>query len=154
MPAFSSARSSRPPAGPTKGWPLRSSRSPGCSPTSMTDASGEPSPNNGLGSFPPQLAGPATRGSFSQPRKGRAVRDQGGRSEVSTHGRHVPRRGGGQSGRQVWAGTVSGIPGPEGREIETVPAQTCLPDWAGTVSGIPGPEGREIEGGRQEELTV
>src|SRR6185312_11153396 len=33
------------PAGPTKGWPARSSLSPGCSPTSITCACAGPSPN-------------------------------------------------------------------------------------------------------------
>src|SRR5712671_446294 len=45
MPAASSARSRRRPAGPTKGSPLRSSSSPGCSPTSMTLACSSPAPN-------------------------------------------------------------------------------------------------------------
>src|SRR5687767_2366071 len=45
MPASSSARSRSLPAGPTKGWPARSSASPGCSPTSITSALRGPSPN-------------------------------------------------------------------------------------------------------------
>src|SRR5438105_14585064 len=45
MPARASASSSRWPAGPTNGFPARSSRSPGCSPTNMTVAPTAPSPN-------------------------------------------------------------------------------------------------------------
>ena len=45
MPASASARSSSLPAGPTNGWPLRSSASPGCSPTSISAAPRGPSPN-------------------------------------------------------------------------------------------------------------
>src|SRR5690349_18477447 len=45
MPASSSALSSMRPAGPTNGCPSRSSRSPGCSPTSMTSLLASPSPN-------------------------------------------------------------------------------------------------------------
>ena len=44
MPASSSARSSSRPAGPTNGSPLRSSTSPGCSPTNTTRASAGPMP--------------------------------------------------------------------------------------------------------------
>src|SRR5437588_676098 len=44
MPASASARSSSPPAGPTNGRPAWSSRSPGCSPTSMTRAPAPPTP--------------------------------------------------------------------------------------------------------------
>ena len=44
-PAASSALSSSAPAGPTNGSPARSSRSPGCSPTSISDAVDEPRPN-------------------------------------------------------------------------------------------------------------
>src|SRR5436305_7103098 len=44
MPASARARSSSPPEGPTKGWPSTSSRSPGCSPTSMIGACSAPSP--------------------------------------------------------------------------------------------------------------
>src|SRR3954453_4286219 len=44
MPASSSAWSSSRPAGPTNGRPSRSSRSPGCSPTSIRSAAGGPSP--------------------------------------------------------------------------------------------------------------
>ena len=40
-----SARSSSLPAGPTNGWPARSSASPGCSPTSISRARRAPSPN-------------------------------------------------------------------------------------------------------------
>jgi hypothetical protein len=43
-PASSRQRSRRSPAGPTNGWPSRSSRSPGCSPTSITSAGTGPSP--------------------------------------------------------------------------------------------------------------
>src|SRR5438477_357493 len=43
--AAASARSSRRPAGPTNGWPARSSSWPGCSPISITRARGLPSPN-------------------------------------------------------------------------------------------------------------
>src|SRR5438874_9278994 len=43
MPASSSARSRSLPAGPTNGWPARSSASPGCSPTIMTSALRGPS---------------------------------------------------------------------------------------------------------------
>src|SRR5919204_4831381 len=45
MPASSSAASRTPPAGPTNGSPARSSRSPGCSPTSITRALAGPAPN-------------------------------------------------------------------------------------------------------------
>src|SRR5438270_6017252 len=45
MPAASKASSRTRPAGPTKGRPCLSSWSPGCSPTNMTSASREPSPN-------------------------------------------------------------------------------------------------------------
>src|SRR6266540_3822567 len=45
MPASSIAWSRRRPAGPTKGRPARSSRSPGCSPTNITSAVLRPSPN-------------------------------------------------------------------------------------------------------------
>src|SRR6266511_5058 len=45
MPASSRARSRSLPAGPTNGAPSTSSRSPGCSPTSMTSAVRAPSPN-------------------------------------------------------------------------------------------------------------
>src|SRR5512133_2134801 len=45
MPAASSARSRRRPAGPTKGRPERSSSSPGCSPTRRISAVAGPSPN-------------------------------------------------------------------------------------------------------------
>ena len=38
MPASASARSSSLPAGPTNGWPARSSSLPGCSPTSISSA--------------------------------------------------------------------------------------------------------------------
>ena len=44
IPTRSSSSSRTRPAGPTKGWPSRSSTSPGCSPTSMGSASGGPSP--------------------------------------------------------------------------------------------------------------
>src|SRR5216684_2670007 len=44
MPASLSARSSSNPAGPTKGEPARSSRSPGCSPTNMICEPARPSP--------------------------------------------------------------------------------------------------------------
>src|ERR1700730_13932454 len=44
MPASPSARASSRPAGPTNGNPSTSSRSPGCSPTSMIGASGWPCP--------------------------------------------------------------------------------------------------------------
>src|SRR2546427_1480232 len=44
IPAFSSEVSRILPAGPTKGLPSRSSRSPGCSPTSITRARKGPSP--------------------------------------------------------------------------------------------------------------
>src|SRR4051794_17475802 len=44
MPASSSAASRIPPAGPTNGSPARSSRSPGCSPTSITRAEVGPDP--------------------------------------------------------------------------------------------------------------
>src|SRR2546428_9370302 len=44
MPASASARSSSFPAGPTNGWPLRSSASPGCSPTSISGLLPPPSP--------------------------------------------------------------------------------------------------------------
>src|SRR6058998_520510 len=44
MPASPSARSSSRPAGPTNGSPLRSSWSPGCSPTKTTRAVSGPSP--------------------------------------------------------------------------------------------------------------
>src|SRR5688572_26065018 len=44
IPACSSARSSSFPAGPTNGWPARSSASPGCSPTSISSARDGPSP--------------------------------------------------------------------------------------------------------------
>src|SRR3954466_3461288 len=44
MPAASRPRSSSRPAGPTNGWPSRSSRSPGCSPTSITRERFSPSP--------------------------------------------------------------------------------------------------------------
>ena len=44
MPASSSASSSNRPAGPTNGCPSRSSRSPGCSPTSISSERGSPSP--------------------------------------------------------------------------------------------------------------
>src|SRR5579872_1688485 len=45
MPASARHRSSNFPAGPTKGWPARSSASPGCSPTNMIRARSAPSPN-------------------------------------------------------------------------------------------------------------
>src|SRR6185295_18577293 len=45
MPASASARSSSLPAGPTNGWPLRSSSLPGCSPTNISSAFFAPSPN-------------------------------------------------------------------------------------------------------------
>src|SRR3712207_5149531 len=45
MPASPSARSSSRPAGPTNGSPLRSSWSPGCSPTKTMRAVSGPSPN-------------------------------------------------------------------------------------------------------------
>src|SRR6266508_699091 len=45
MPAVSSASSRTRPAGPTNGWPIRSSLSPGCSPTNTTCDSRAPSPN-------------------------------------------------------------------------------------------------------------
>src|SRR5258705_1715037 len=44
MPASARARSRSLPAGPTKGWPVRSSSLPGCSPTNMSFALLEPSP--------------------------------------------------------------------------------------------------------------
>src|SRR5437773_3114190 len=44
MPASSSARSRSFPAGPTNGWPWRSSSLPGCSPTSINCARSGPSP--------------------------------------------------------------------------------------------------------------
>ena len=44
IPAASSARSSSLPAGPTNGCPAMSSASPGCSPMSISDAFGAPSP--------------------------------------------------------------------------------------------------------------
>src|SRR5207247_6185272 len=43
-PRILKARSRTPPAGPTNGWPSTSSRSPGCSPMSITRARSEPSP--------------------------------------------------------------------------------------------------------------
>src|ERR687886_870789 len=45
MPTSSRASSRTRPAGPTKGWPARSSWSPGCSPTIITSARPGPSPN-------------------------------------------------------------------------------------------------------------
>src|SRR5437016_7182487 len=45
MPASSSACDKMRPAGPTNGWPARSSSLPGCSPMSITSASVWPSPN-------------------------------------------------------------------------------------------------------------
>ena len=45
MPASSSARCNIAPAGPTKGFPSRSSLSPGCSPTSIIVARFAPAPN-------------------------------------------------------------------------------------------------------------
>jgi hypothetical protein len=44
MPTCSSARSSSFPAGPTNGFPARSSSLPGCSPTNITFACAAPSP--------------------------------------------------------------------------------------------------------------
>src|SRR5258708_28611129 len=44
MPASARASLSNRPAGPTKGWPLRSSSLPGCSPTKNISARREPSP--------------------------------------------------------------------------------------------------------------
>src|SRR5579883_1946961 len=44
IPASASARSSSLPAGPTNGWPARSSSFPGCSPTSIMRACALPSP--------------------------------------------------------------------------------------------------------------
>ena len=68
MPASSSARSSSLPAGPTNGWPARSSSSPGCSPTSMSSARRAPSPKTVCVAALPQIDTP--RQSL-RPRRGR-----------------------------------------------------------------------------------
>ena len=71
MPAASSARSRSCPAGPTKGWPSTSSRSPGCSPTRTSGARAAPprrrSGSPGRGGRIPDSPGPLPGGPRFRP---------------------------------------------------------------------------------------
>src|SRR3954452_10914678 len=94
MPAASRPRSSSRPAGPTNGFPLRSSRSPGCSPTSIRRARLRPSPNTvwvaGSHSGHPRQPAAASRSAFSPPpagMKGRASFGSDIITKANTHRR-------------------------------------------------------------------
>src|SRR4051794_16092217 len=113
MPASASALSSSRPAGPTNGSPLRSSWSPGCSPTNTTRAVSGPSPNTVwvAGSHSSQARQPAAAvlsPSSPTPDGGEAsplrslipgIRPQGGRSRERLLPRlHVEEPDGGAAG--------------------------------------------------------